>query len=436
MIVNDKEFYNKINTIQIDYERYVIENTISNKDTLIINGIFIHSMFNPEGQGEIFAEQNYSEQNDLFLYGVGLGYHIIALYNKLKGSQRLYILETDYLAVKLALDINKSLKSVLQSPKVLFMCSDDINKINGFIESINTKTHTIYYEPSLRQMPQHLRILKKWFENFKIDLNSSRFNKKMNENHNKNIRYNYPNFISLFACQFKNIPCTLISSGPSTEEKKYLLKSIRKSSLVFSAGRNTKYLSKAELLPDAWFEIDPQDLVGERYRNLNNTVPLVFLSTVSEMAVKEYKGDKAVLLSEERSETDFIASGYSTVSATMLEAAVRLGCNPIILIGQDLCYINKSSHVNEKNNLIVTDITPKILCNDGNVRYTNNSFLRHKESIEKIVESYPGVDIYTTSYRGVKLKGIRYITDNEIVMLTQKTINKEEFFKQINKNQP
>ena len=54
---------------------------------------FINSRYNPQKEGEVFAKEYYTPDKNIFLYGVGMGFHIKAIADTMTASQRLYILE-------------------------------------------------------------------------------------------------------------------------------------------------------------------------------------------------------------------------------------------------------------------------------------------------------------------------------------------------------
>ena len=64
--------------------------------TLRYNGKYIHSKYNPVKEAEQFANNNYNviENNStVVVYGLGLGYHILALNKLLKKKCNLYVFE-------------------------------------------------------------------------------------------------------------------------------------------------------------------------------------------------------------------------------------------------------------------------------------------------------------------------------------------------------
>jgi hypothetical protein len=81
-------------------------------------------------------------------------------------------------------------------------------------------------------------------------------------------------------------------------------------------------------------------------------IPLLFLSTAAANVIERYSGPKIVALQREYRLNDVVAGQIDkgrvdvgeSVSTFMLDAAIRMGADPVVFIGQDLAFSDGHTH--------------------------------------------------------------------------------------------
>lgn len=368
-----------------------------------------HSSIDPRKQGRLYAESNFSADKDMLIYGLGLGYHIKSMLELMGTGQKLYVLETDP-------DIYQIFKQygtaeIMQDNRLVMEVLDDMDKISAFLDTVPQNTKILYYNPSIKAVKNKFEFIRIWFNNYKLDLNSRISFKHMNENHIANKGLGCPNFLELFEDKLSGIPCIIVSSGPSLETSKEFIKKVKGKCAIISVGRNSRFFKQLGIEPTFFIEIDHQDLVAERFENTFFKCPMVFLSTVSSKLPAAYSGPKSIFYVRTHPLDKYVVEGGgSTVAATALELAVKLGFDPIGLVGQDLVFDGKKSHFDSEASHTNFKSMQKFICNDGEMRYTNKSFLRHRSSIERVVASSQGSrNIYNLTQKGIVINGTDFI---------------------------
>lgn len=163
---------------------------------------------------------------------------------------------------------------------------------------------------------------------------------------------------SINSCEEKNsnVPAFIVSAGPSLEKNINDMvdnKDLIEKSVVISGSRTLKTLLNNGIKPDYLLSIDPVDYNYEMIKeNLESDIPLAFYEYSNRKILREYKGEKIYLvslLSKILEEFHSLRGTYlgGSVAHTCVDMARALGCNPIILVGQDCAYTYDKYHSKE-----------------------------------------------------------------------------------------
>lgn len=150
-----------------------------------------------------------------------------------------------------------------------------------------------------------------------------------------------------------NIPAIIISAGPSLDKNiKDMIKNKDKLKNFFIIAGNRTFSTLIEngIKPDVVVAIDPSDDIYEMMEsNMDQDVPLVFYEYTNNKVVKNYKGEKiytsnllAQTMEEMKNYSGLLQGG--SVAHSCISFATLIGCNPIVLVGQDLAYTNNKHH--------------------------------------------------------------------------------------------
>lgn len=393
--------------------KYTIQNSKVGVKTLIAQKNkttwYLHSSVDPIIQAQRFAELNYSSDSDILVYGLGLGYHIKALLDIMTLNQKLYVLETDKAIFDLFIQAGKS--DVIKDNRLIIIRPQNLDEVDTFIRNLPVDIKILYYTPSVRAIEDRYEFLRTWLNNYRLDMNTRIYFKKMAENHNINIQLECKNFLQLFEGKYRNFPCMIVASGPSLNDVKDFIRKAKGKCILISIGRNSKFFKELEIEPTFFVEIDQHDMVAERFDIYDFSCPLVFLSTVSNKLPPIYTGPKSIVYVRKSTvDIHVVEGGGSTVAATALEIAVKMGCNPIGLIAQDLVYDGNKSHFDNSETDMNLNLMQMQLCNDGEMRYTSKSFIRHKTSLEDVISRSPeNIEFFNLTSKGIRIKNSKYI---------------------------
>ena len=413
--------------------------------------IFLHSAYNPEKEANALINEIKKEtEKDLdlvFIFGIGAGY-LINAFKKL--NINIAVIEPSIKFFNLLID-NFKLDKILEDNITFFIGGDDIEDIEKFISIANTKKvkffitrsyATLFNEEALFYQSKVLSIVDKKI----ININTiSRFDKLWAYNIASNVAKISTHYgVNKFFDKYKNIPAVIVSAGPSLEKNIRKLKEIKNKALIIAVDTAMKPLFSHNISPHFIITIDPQKKNSKYFRNVNfKESVLIAESSVDKEAIDSFNGavyfinsifPLAKYFMEELGDRGDITTGGS-VSTAAYDFAIRIGANPIIMVGLDLSFPNYQTHIkgsyHEEN--FFTEIYKldsydsriyKVLI-AGNLReekniynekvWTDSRFDMYKNWYEEQCEKNNKIKFYNATEGGIIINGMENIRLEELI---------------------
>src|SRR3990167_4426221 len=171
----------------------------------------------------------------------------------------------------------------------------------------------------------------------------------------------------IFHNKLKDVPCVIVSAGPSLEQSINKLKALKGKAVIMALGTSFRSCINREIIPDF---VNAHDANGPDIKAGTGGGPKFFTGTYAKETIalfvnyiypgtiKSYDGPKCFYYVEDpgisvyktmalacdgpdRPDGSFLESsiiGGSSVAHTALYAAINFGCNPITYVGLDLSY--------------------------------------------------------------------------------------------------
>ena len=314
----------------------------------------LHNEINPLQEAiEIFNNAENTPVTIHIIYGLGLGYLFQYSANNSKGTVILY--EPDLNILKLAFTLVDFSKDILKDNVYITNNQEDLEQI--IYTKSNTKNTPLLLSTSgCRDLNEadfnnFTILLQRTIGRFNLDL---QYTKERFFNLTKSLIYNIPTLINetpLTAIRnlYNGKTAVVVSAGPTLDRNIETLKKYRNRFILITVGAAAKTLITNNLEPDFLCSIENYDsskqlqgldfsnvyLVTEPYSNATIR-SLNFKHTFSHVS----KNMPVNFIWQQL--TDINIDEYAskgTVSYTALNTARILGCTKIILVGQDLAYI-------------------------------------------------------------------------------------------------
>jgi len=247
--------------------------------------------------------------------------------------------------------------------------------------------------------------------------------------------------------KFKGIPAILVSAGPSLKKNIHLLKELKEKCVIMAAGTAVNILQDFGITPHFMMGIDAGENEGKIHERVTGKdIYFLYSNQIYPGSIKSYQGPKFLMnypmdlytnefFKRKNIKSDFFFSGPS-VANTCFDALYKMGCNPIILVGQDLAYTDESSYANEKPGALSEKIREsqgayvKVKDIYGNDVYTTPAFLAMKNWFEGYFEkAAQNVEIINATEGGLNIEYAKNETLANVMNRYQ--FKKQDFAKDI-----
>lgn len=412
---------------------------------------YVHSKYDPVRE----AEQLMSKLEDIdttkhmLFVGSGLGYHIKRL-TELYPTLKFSIYEPDeevlvsYLATKQLSDLPLTNLTKIFTGKDATKLLQEITSLLGVVNSeIQFFTLPIYetiYGVQLKV------ILEKALEAKKDKQSSVAVNLAFQTRWTINSIKNFPVVLKtpnilhdIDRRFFKGKPAIIVAAGPSLNEEFENLRHIKENGLayIFSVGSAINALIEHGIYPDAACTYDPQDINYKVIQVIKDKaikgVPLIFGSSVGFETLEDYPNKMLhMLVNQDTITPAFIGDNLTThvdyvndapsIAVVTYQLLSKLECSDIILVGQNLAYIDedhyakgidygrgtKASEINLENAILTQDVY-------GNEVKTSEGFNSMRKELEMYISNRQSINTINTTKGGASILGTKFIPLENII---------------------
>ena len=351
---------------------YEIKETKTGNYTLVYKGeheIRLHSAFDPETESARAAEGfDKGRASHILVLGLGLAYHAAAIKKKYPDSE-IIVFEYDKDVVKLALTHcaknTKDLHIINSHDELLtFFENFDINSFRGIAVYTHRPSHQInatFYDELAGIMKEQI--------SSRVSDTLTRF--EFEERWIENIFANLPFMgtalpVAKLFGKFKGCPGVIVSAGPSLRKNIQHLKSIKDKAVIVCVDTAYKVCLKSGIIPHIVMTLDAQKHSVKHFTGADTQALLLADAVSSPAILRSYTGHKAISTTskyfndsqgnttrettpimdwiEKRVEPIGDIQSGGSVATSAFDLLLNMGCDPVVLIGQDLAYTGREIH--------------------------------------------------------------------------------------------
>ncbi len=412
------------------------------------HNFFLHSSYDPVKEAKNWVSRlDLKSIDTIAILGVGAGYHLEELFDTYPTKNKV-VIEPD-IGVFVKLMTVRDIRHLITAKNTLFIVSDNTEHIakvflglreDGQIDSV-LFTELLSYRTAYDEWWTSLKKdFIKYSKLHEININTSVvFSKDWIENFFENIIQLIQSVnLDSYESRLKGVPAVIVSAGPSLNKNLHLINKIKDKAVIISAGSSINILEKNGVTPHIMVGVDGGEGESRIFNNVKaSDIYFAYSSSIHHEGLKNYKGPKLYFKTNVLEYTSWfekemdlntkdLRSGAS-VSNLALDIARLMGCDPIILVGQDLSYANLQSYA---DGAVLKDEQDKILKQNiekmnkyylkekdinGNIVYTIPSMISMKIYFEEYVKLYPKVTYLNGSEGGLPIKGIPNKPLSEII---------------------
>ncbi|WP_425058498.1 hypothetical protein SCACP_31520 [Sporomusa carbonis] len=405
----------------------------------------LHSRYDPIAEAKkVISDIEEARDCLIVVFGIGLGYHLFELKNKISKDTRVIIIEHNIDVLKYSLT-HVDFSPIFESGQFVLLFGDEqqVGKMALYLPALNfyNLVHNIHvlvlpnYYVYASQNKSALQQISKSLLNTVISFGNDledQFVGFANMCHNTDAVMKSSS-IDEIKGKYQNIPAIIVAAGPSLDKNIQYLKNANGKALIIACDASMRACEKHGVQPDAIASIERDEPTYTYYykgRKFPQDLVLLAPGSIWPQIYDEYDG-KTIIMS--RNDTGFekmwmsIFENFKFVSmghscATVAFAVAReAGCNPIILIGQDLAYTSGKKHSDlthteyEGENDDRDSTGVYLEDHEGNLLKSHIIYKIFKEWYEFQILSNKNLQVINATQGGAYIKGTTLMTLQEAI---------------------
>ena len=417
----------------------------------------LHSKDDPRKEARVFVETCVSptiaKADVMVILGVGMGYYLEALLGKYSGTVKLCIVVENNMQIfkrflentKLQTVHNAKPVSIFEQPNIKFVVGVPSDQIYFTLyETINAMGRSFFSSFYFVEHPIQVRFNKGYYKpvcaeisRICFDIRSSYGNDPEDSwfgvDHmlmNLDIITHNPGISKLIG-KFKKQPAVIVATGPSLGKNIHLLPKIKGRAILFAADASLKTLLNYDptITPDIVCSLERNlstcnhfKQISDDRKRLMEDIWLAACPVVKPQVYEAWKGKNLVVFRDFahfkwlKLDKGILNTGKS-VTNMAFQIAVAMGCDPIILVGQDLAFApDGNSHVagadHARDGLKVSELIKQkkqVMGNSGQMLDSLETWVGMLKRFEFDIKKYDGVCINATE-GGALIRGSRVMS--------------------------
>jgi len=421
----------------------------------IINGDF------PIVEAKDKAKENdYHNDAATVIFGIGTGYFTAAVIKEMSKRHVIVIVEPVFHMLKIALRLN-DYSEAIKNGSLLFACTrEDLDYQLSLIEAGKTITQWFLpVEDYVNKRPAEYSHLLNHVMMLITQLKSNTgtiagAGALIAKNDITNLPFVIKHRgVAELKDIYKDKPAILVSTGPSLQKNIHLLidKEVQKRFIIIAVGQALRVLLSYDIKPDFICSVDFGPVNFGHYKGLLDIkdIPLVTINRTYQPIIKHWEGPKFISVSLDGTSTGTLSEFMmhkggllqgGSVSHMNLGLAVNMGCNPIIILGQDLAYTD-----DDRSHHSLTDEAGKVDIQSDSIIWkvddprseiqgehslgplqwvngyygqpvkTNAGYVSFISTFERMFRSLPDTTFINATEGGAKLEGAEAMTLEEVI---------------------
>lgn len=396
---------------------------------------YLHSKENPQIEGKYIVENiDFNRDSLITVYGIGLAYHLFELKKQITKDTRVFIVEHNIDVLKYAL-LNIDMTELFETPQFLILFGEKKQMETLILSYMPLNFYNLVHNMQTVKLPnyhlydkENLEVMKKITQGL-----SSVVVSKGNslEDMFNGFRNNYLNIDAIMESnsikeiknKYEGYPAVIVASGPSLDKNIKYLKEAYGKSLIIACDASLRACNKWGVKPDAIASIERDQPTYDYYykeKTFDEDLVLVGPGLLWPKIYEEYKGKKIIMAKnfegaegwwyDHFDNIDYVNQGQSSATVAFT-VAQQAGCNPIILIGQDLAFTNQKKHSefahveeeganddNEADGVFLEDY-------EGNLLPSDWIYKLFRDWYEQRIVLYPDTEIIDATQGGAYIHG-------------------------------
>lgn len=318
--------------------------------------VWVHSKYDPTKQAEQMAQAIDEKKVTIVLTGLGLGYPVEAIWKRMQGRCLIIVFEPDLAMLFRALHC-ADLSAAIGADRLVFLTREDTDLLHSHLERHNlllmAGTQIVSFAPGLQLAEEFHKRMSQRLTDFVAYCNMSVKTIFANAVTTcRNVAYNLPTYVATppidhLKGRFAGYPGILVAAGPSLRKHLDMLAGLQDRAAICCVQTVFKTLLAKGITPHFVTSLDYSEISKRFFEGVQDFrgVHLVAEPKAASHVVDAYGGPVSLLdnsfarmcLGDDLAGRSGLRAG-ATVAHLCFYLLEYLGCDPIIMIGQDLAF--------------------------------------------------------------------------------------------------
>ncbi|WP_035767591.1 motility associated factor glycosyltransferase family protein [Butyrivibrio sp. NC2002] len=219
-----------------------------------------------------------------------------------------------------------------------------------------------------------------------------------------------------------DIPCIIVAAGPSLHKNVEVLNKIKGHAFILCTDRALLVLDEHGIVPDAVISLDAEKSPDFMRAKVAENIPVICSYQLNAETQKLYY-DRRIFYHALSYEYDLIGEKIvaqngldqgGNVAGGAFTVCDFLGIKTVILIGQDLAFLNGRHHADGRNDGAPQLDVKEIPGIDGNMVQSNDMWIGFKNFFERQILIHPEMRVIDATEGGARIEGTEIMTLQEV----------------------
>jgi len=320
-------------------------------------GIWLHSRYDPEAEARKFVDGvDVSGAFCFVVGGFGMGHHLCALFDRLRGDAFIVVTEPDLRLIRTAMH-HVDLADLLNSGRCVILTQSETSHLHEKLQPHNTMmmlgTQIVSHPPSQRIAGEFHTSLRERISDYASYCRMTVLTLVGNSRITcTNVANNLPTYVAtppidVLHQRYAGFPAIVVAAGPSLHRNIDLLATLTDRSVICAVQTTFKTLLRRGIRPDFVTSLDYHEMSRRFFEGIDDFggTHLIAEPKATWHVIDIYDGPISLLNNEfaERCIGKDLARrgglpAGTTVAHLAFYLAEYIGCDPIIFVGQDLAF--------------------------------------------------------------------------------------------------
>ncbi|WP_026671009.1 motility associated factor glycosyltransferase family protein [Butyrivibrio sp. AE3006] len=403
----------------------------------------LNSSYSPTYEAMVWARgrDEQSRRTIIILCGFSTGVFLEALVKQMRPDTEIYVYEPNQSLFSFVCSYT-DLSDLIENPRIhLFISEKQINTMTDVIHNmvISNKPEIIGIVTPFYAADTRFHSICTQIGDLSIALRNYKMTRGRNALRCRIHAWNHlekEHVLSDFKMEnIADYSAVIVAAGPSLKKNAYLLKRLKGRALILSTDRALDTLKENGVIPDAAISVDAEKSADFLEYAIKENIPVISSYQLN-IDAQEKLSEKLVFFDEISYERSLLGRSFSSspidmggnVAGAAYSVLRIMGLKKIILVGQDLAYLEGKHHSDDRGDGMdeINDVE-EIPGINGDTVQSTRMWIKYRDFYVRQIKMHPEIEVIDATEGGALIEGSKIMTLSEVVYDIEKSGKAADF---------